>query len=219
MEERRPPPSTPTRSDAPALVARCRRRRIDAAQGVIAAPGELSGDGDGGQLAVVGLLQRRVVVVVRSGDAGGVLGRLVEGPAQRLGSLRDKKPLARRRSEASTVMSRPVWRTTCIEREKRWQSPSSAVAEPARPRGISYITFFVKNFDAASSPIRLLRTCLRPGGWGRAHRSTVEHSGTVCGRSTPSGSEVEAASEKREWTARFAHRSADMPSQLMNRET
>src|SRR5688572_26078524 len=60
---------------------------IDGTQGVVAAPSQLAGHRDGGELAVVAALDRRVVVVVRAGVAGRVLGRLVERPPQRLGSL------------------------------------------------------------------------------------------------------------------------------------
>ena len=47
-------------------------------------------------------------------------------------------PPARRRSDWSTVTSRPLWRTTCSERAKRWQSPSSDHIATANSPPIPY---------------------------------------------------------------------------------
>jgi hypothetical protein len=60
---------------------------VEGPQAVIAASGQLAGDRDRRDLAVVGVLDLGVVVVVGSDLAGGVLGRLEQRPAQDLGSL------------------------------------------------------------------------------------------------------------------------------------
>ena len=61
---------------------------IEVAQDVVAAPGELAGDGDGRQLAVVTVLHRGVVGVVGTAPVRGVHRRFEQRPPQR------RRPLA-----------------------------------------------------------------------------------------------------------------------------
>jgi hypothetical protein len=70
----------------------CLRLLSEIVQGVIAAAGELAGDGDGRQPRATSIPAGLVVVVVRRGWPRRALGRLVQCPAQQLRALPGQVP-------------------------------------------------------------------------------------------------------------------------------
>ena len=81
---------------------------IEVAQDVVAASGELAGNRDRRDLAVVALFHLRVVVVVGAAGRDALCAASNNAHRNVGGPCRDRCPCARRRSEASTVTSKPL---------------------------------------------------------------------------------------------------------------
>ena len=105
-------------------------------QDVMSLPEDLAGLGQAGALAVLAVLDRGVVAVVRGRGTGVRLAGLLDGPAQHRRPLPGQPPGRALAAEEDMVMSSPANRTAWREEENRPAPPSqqviaSAVTGPA----------------------------------------------------------------------------------------